>query len=144
LTTQLITKQKQCNTFTKQKKTAQAKKCRTQLTTLNNTKIAQQKILSNLAITLSKLVAKPIVPTVPVPVIPVQPTPSTECCADANASNYDITCVAPRNPNQALCIYTVPPINAQVFGCTNPGAQNYNVYAIVDDGSCSFAPEIRE
>lgn len=149
LTTQITAKQKQCNTFSKQKKQPQEKKCRTQLAQLNANKAEQQKILTSITVSLTQLVARPAI----TPVI-IRPINSTKPgCTDSTASNYD----ASANADDGSCIYDkcldstaqnywegLPCVYiTTVMWCTNPAATNYNPLALVN-GSCDFTPEIRE
>ena len=32
----------------------------------------------------------------------------------------------------------IPNLDGDILGCTNPNANNYNIWANIDDGSCDF------
>lgn len=144
LTTQITNKTTECTILKNQKKITEASTCQAQLDTIKNTKITKEaalavateklkKIAGASAVAVTTVVIQPIFTPTPInPVINPNPSP-LDCCFDMDASNYDPTCIAPRNPNPESCEYTNIPVIVPVFGCTNPGAKNYNISAVIDD-----------
>lgn len=182
---QIVTKTTECSTLRTQRKTAQMNACAQQLTALRQTETVKKKELTVAKESLKKVAGAPAVIAIPVPAptpapaVTLQntetpgPAPALQsapelvttvtlvstdnCCYDTNASNYDATCIAPRNHAPALCTYPTQTVicqdssahnfmqegecvlNIQLPGCMSMGATNYNQNARIDDGSCQYA-----